>query len=70
MELPFPVLSDPGLTVTRFYGLVHEKGALFSDVPRPTTILVGADGVIRWIHAPRNIRSRPTPEEIFEELRK
>ena len=71
MGLPFPLLSDPDLEVTRKYGLVHARGYLGHDVPRPTTILISkGDRVIRWIHAADHIRNRPTPDEIFEQLRK
>ncbi len=71
MGFPFPVLSDPDLAVTRRYGLLHEKGMIGKgDVPRPATILVGDDGLVRWVRVGDNIRSRPAPEEIFEQLRK
>lgn len=70
LNLPFPVLSDPGLEITKKYGLLHEKGMMGSDVPRPTTILIGEDRSMRWIYAPDHIRTRPTVEEILEQLRK
>ena len=70
MNLPFPVLSDPGLEVTKKYGLLHEKGMMGTDVPRPTSILIGEDRTMRWIHAADHIRNRPTVDEIFEQLRR
>lgn len=70
MGLPFPVLSDPDLEVTKQYGLLHEKGLLFKDVPRPTTILVGEDRSVRWIRAAENVRLRPTVDEVIEQLRR
>jgi peroxiredoxin len=70
LALPFPVLSDVDLVAVKKYGLLHEKGYLFQDVGRPTTILVGQDGVIRWISAADTIRPRPSVDEIFEQLRK
>jgi peroxiredoxin len=70
MGLPFPVLSDPGLEVSRGYGLFHEKGMLGKDVPRPATLLVDKDRRVRWIRTAGNIRTRPSPDEVFEALRK
>jgi len=68
-DLPFPVLSDPGLEATKKYGLVHEKGLMNQDVPRPTTILIDKDRKIRWMRAETSVRIRPDPEEIFEQLK-
>lgn len=70
MALPFPVLSDLDLAVAKQYGLLHEKGYMFKDVARPTTILLGPDREIRWLRASDNVRLRPGVDEIFEELRK
>lgn len=66
----FPVLADEGLEVARRYGLFHEKGFMGRDVPRPATLLVGPDRTIRWMHLAGEIRTRPSPEAIFAELRK
>jgi len=68
-DLPFPVLSDPDLEATRKYGLVHEKGLMNKDVPRPTTLLIDKDRRIRWMRAETSVRIRPDPEEIFEQLK-
>jgi peroxiredoxin len=68
-DLPFPVLSDPDLKTSAKYGLVHEKGLLGKDVPRPTTLLIDKDRVIRWMRAETSVRIRPDPDEIFERLR-
>lgn len=70
MGLPFPVLSDPELEAAKKYGLVHEKGMLGADVPRPTSILIGEDRTIRWLRAADNTRLRPTVDEVIEQLRK
>lgn len=67
--LPFPVLSDPDLEATKKYGLVHEKGMMNRDVPRPTTMLLDKDRRIRWMRAETSMRTRPDPEEIFEQLK-
>lgn len=70
LGLPFPVLSDPELEATRKYGLLHEKGMITRDAPRPATILIGKDRKVLWIRAAENVRILPTPDEIFEQLRK
>ena len=70
MGLPFPVLSDPELAATASYGLVHPKGQLGRDAPRPTSLLLNkGDRKILWMRAADNIRVRPTVDEIFEALR-
>ena len=68
-DLPFRVLSDPDLEATMKYGLVHEKGLLGKDVPRPTTLLIDKDRKIQWMRAETSMRIRPAPDEIFEQLR-
>ncbi|HZE98636.1 MAG TPA: peroxiredoxin family protein [Planctomycetota bacterium] len=69
-NLPFPVLSDPGLETTKKYGLLHEKGLMNQDVPRPATLLIDKDRKIAWMRAETSLRIRPDPEEIFEQLKK
>lgn len=68
-DLPFPVLSDPDLETTKKYGLVHEKGMMGRDVPRPSTLLLDKERKIRWMRAETSVRIRPDPEEIFEQLK-
>ena len=70
LELPFPVLCDDQLDAAKRYGLIHEKGYLFQDVARPTTIFLGQDRVIRWMRPSDNIRPRPSVDEIFEEMKR
>jgi peroxiredoxin len=69
LDLPFPVLSDPDLETTKKYGLVHEKGMMGKDVPRPSTLLIDKERKIRWMRAETSVRIRPDPEEIFEQLK-
>jgi len=70
LGLPFDILCDTGLEVAKSYGLLHEKGYLFQDIARPTTLLIGDDRVIRWMRPSDHVRPRPAVDEIFEELRK
>lgn len=70
MGLPFPVLSDPDLKVTTSYGLLHPKGYMGADAPRPATILVAKGSRdILWLKATDNVRYRPSVEEVVEALR-
>ena len=69
-DLPFPVLSALEFEATKKYGLLHEKGLLGKDVPRPTTLLLDKSRVIKWMRAETDVRTRPDPDEIFEELKK
>lgn len=69
MGLPFPTLSDPDLEVTKKYGLVHPKAYGGKDAPRPTTIVLGQGGLIRWIRAAESIRHRPAPDEVLARVR-
>lgn len=69
LGLPFPVLSDASLEVTRRYGLLHPRGFMGRDAPRPAMILVGPDRIVRWLRPAPDVRTRPAPEEIFEALR-
>lgn len=69
-ELPFPVLSDLEFEATKKYGLMHEKGLMGKDVPRPTTLFLDKGSrTIKWMRAETDVRTRPDPEEIFELLR-
>lgn len=68
-DLPFPVLSDPDLATTKKYGLLHEKGLMNKDVPRPTTMLLDKERKIVWMRAETSLRTRPDPEEIVEQLK-
>lgn len=68
-DLPFPVLSDLEFEATKKYGLLHEKGLMGKDVPRPTTLFIDKERVIRWMRTETDVRTRPDPEEIFNLLR-
>jgi peroxiredoxin len=71
MKLPFPVLSDPDLAVTKLYAGVHPKaGPGGSDQARPTTVIVGKDGAVKWVNQYDEVRSRPDPAELAAVLRK
>ena len=63
-------LADTDITVTRRLGLVHHRGgADGKDVPRPATIVVDRDGVVRWELFAHNVQVRPDTREVLRAVR-
>ena len=63
-------LTDRDLTVTRRYGLVHARGGnKGQDVPRPTTVVIDRQGIVRWRSLADNIQVRPEPGEVSRAVR-
>jgi peroxiredoxin len=63
-------LADTDLAVTRRLGVVHRGGgAAGQDVPRPATIVVDRDGVVRWALFADNVQVRPDPREVLRAVR-
>jgi peroxiredoxin len=63
--LGFPILSDPDLRTIDAYGLRHHAGHEGQDIALSASVLIDADGVVRWTHVTRNFRVRPLPGEIL-----
>jgi peroxiredoxin len=38
-------------------------------VPRPATIVLDRDGVVRWFSVTRNVQVRPDPEDVLRAVR-
>ncbi|PYN43549.1 MAG: hypothetical protein DMD95_13515 [Candidatus Rokuibacteriota bacterium] len=63
-------LTDRDLTVTRRYGLVHARGGnKGQDVPRPTTVVIDRQGIVRWLSLADSIQVRPEPGEVSRAVR-
>jgi peroxiredoxin len=63
-------LTDRDLTVTRRYGLVHARGGnKGQDVPRPTTVVIDRQGIVRWLSLADNIQVRPEPGGVARAVR-
>ncbi len=63
-------LADRDLAVTRRYGLVHAGGGhQGQDVPRPTTVVVDRQGVVRWLSLSDSIQVRPDPAAVARAVR-
>ena len=70
LKVSYRFLADTDLAVTRKLGLVHVHGGPEGkDVPRPTTALIGRDGVVRWTQLATNFQLRPDPHEIARAIR-
>lgn len=66
------LLADPDLAVTTRYCLVNRPGLAPGGIrrlPIPTTILVDADGVVRWIDQASDYAVRSHPERVLAAIR-
>ena len=70
LRLDYRFLADWDLTVARRSGLVHAHGGPGGqDVPRPATIVLDRDGVVRWFSVSRNFQMRPDPGDVLRVVR-
>jgi peroxiredoxin len=63
--LDFPILSDPDLRTIDAYGLRHRGGHEGEDIALSASVLIDADGIVRWTHVTPNFRVRPLPADIL-----
>jgi peroxiredoxin len=63
--LEFPILSDPDLRAIDAYGLRHVAAHDGRDIALSASVLIDADGVVRWTSVTRNVRVRPSPGEVL-----
>ena len=70
LRLGYRFVADRDLAVTRGYGLIHTRGGKDGeDVPRPTTVVLDRDGVVRWLWESNNFQVRPDPAEVLRAVR-
>jgi peroxiredoxin len=70
LRLGYRFLADSDLAVTRRYGLVHPGAGLDGqDIPRPATVVLDRDGVVRWFSVSRNAQVRPDPDDVLRAVR-
>ena len=70
LRLGYRFLSDPDLAVARRYGLVHARGGPEGqDVPRPATVVLDKNGVVRWFSVARNFQVRADPDDVLRAVR-
>lgn len=65
MGLTFPHLMDPGSKVIRSFGLLNEQ---HGELPHPATLVLDADGVVRFLEINVNFRERPATAKVIEAL--
>lgn len=65
LGLPFPILSDPeGDALIKPLGVWNEERA----IARPSTFVVGPDGVVTWADVGSHAGDRPIASDIAEAL--
>jgi peroxiredoxin len=70
LRLGFRFLADRDLAVTRRYGLVHAgAGPNGQDVPRPATVVLDREGIVRWFSVTSNFQVRPDPDDVLRAVR-
>ena len=70
LHLGYRFVADRDLAVTRRYGLVHARGGSEGqDVPRPATVVLDRDGVVRWFSVSSNYQVRPDPGDVLRAVR-
>jgi len=66
------LLADPELAVTAQFGLVNRKGLApggLRRLPVPTTLLIDADGIVRWIDQAADYAVRSHPDRVLAAIR-
>lgn len=61
----YPVLSDPGGSVVREYGVYDLLG---DGVAAPAVFIIGKDRAIRWRQVGVNVADRPTAAQVLLRL--
>ena len=70
LRLGYEFLADGDLAVTRRYGLVHPRGGPEGqDVPRPATVVLDRNGVVRWFSVTANFQVRPDAADVLRAVR-
>ena len=66
------MLADPDLEVTTRYNLRNERSLApkgLTTLPIPTTFLVSADGIVRWIDQAVDYQVRSDPTRVLSAIR-
>jgi peroxiredoxin len=76
-DVEFEFWLDESLAATRQLGLLLESGVpkdyyteYGSDTIWPTSLVIGADGIIRYVELSKHIIDRPNPKTLLRELQK
>ncbi len=69
------MLADPDLEVTTRYNLRNDRNlapprpGMIRPLPIPTTVLVDAEGIVRWIDQAEDYQIRSHPERVLGAIR-
>jgi len=66
LGLTYKLLSDPNGKVVKEYGVYNLLG---DGVAAPAVFIVGPDAGIEWSYVGKNIRDRPSSEDIIARLK-
>ena len=70
LEVGYRFLADGDLAVTRRVGLLHPRGGEGGkDIPRPATIVIDRQGVVRWAVLADNVQTRPDARDVLRAVR-
>ena len=70
LHASYRFLADRDLAVTRRLGLVHAgAGPGGQDVPKPATVVIDREGVVRWTSYADNVEGRPDPRQVLRAVR-
>jgi len=64
LDLEFPLLSDPELTVIKAFGVLDEE----NRIAWPTIFIIAKDGRIRWRSISSTYKERDSSQTILEGL--
>lgn len=63
------VVSDKDRSLTEAVQVLHRESAPDGgDTAAPTTLLLGGDGVARWVYRPGNVFRRLSPDELLSAI--
>lgn len=60
-SLPYPIVSDPTLTVIDSYGVRHHNELDGREIALPSVFIIDRQGVVRFAHVGEHTRDRPEP---------
>ena len=60
----YPVISDAKKRIIQLYGVLHPR----EGISRPAVFTVDTRGVVRYVHVGRNVRDRPSLQQVMQAL--
>ena len=60
----YPVISDAQKRIIQLYGVLHPR----EGISRPAVFIVDKRGVVRYVHVGRNVRDRPSLQQVMQAL--